>query len=220
MMMNKDPAGARPEKTRRVWVRYERAYSDSMWHAGWKELHDGRWVVAYMDDASRFITGYGVFDDAMGAHAIQVLKEAVSRYGRPASMLTGRGVQFYAGKSELGASEFEKEMVRLGIRHILARINQPQTNGKLGRFFRELQRMLPTFEESSVGNTTRIGRVGGNVGGPLHGAAPKNPVQRLIEWYNQDRMHMSLGDGTETPAEAYARKASPATKVNGEERGA
>ena len=49
--------------------------------------------------------------------------------------------QFYASESEhkkKGASEFEQELVRLGIRHILARVNHPQTNGKLERFHGEI----------------------------------------------------------------------------------
>ena len=46
---------------RRKWVRYEREYSNSLWHTDWKLLDDGRWFLCYEDDASRFVTGYGVF---------------------------------------------------------------------------------------------------------------------------------------------------------------
>ncbi len=224
ILMKENLAEVQPKKAkRRKWIRYEREHSNSMWHTDYKKLHDGRWFIAYMDDASRFITGYGVFEEATGAHAIEVLRKAISMYGKPACVLTDRGTQFYANESEhrkRGAAEFEKELVRLNIRHILARVNHPQTNGKLERFHRELQRMLPTFEKSSVGKTTKIDGANGHVGGPLNMTGPKDPVQRLIEWYNQDRMHMSLGDGTETPAEAYARKAPPAgRKVIDEQTG-
>ncbi|MDA7943555.1 MAG: hypothetical protein MPJ06_06065 [Nitrosopumilus sp.] len=44
---------------------------------------------------------------------------------------------FYANEVEArrrSASEFEKELVRLSIRHHLCRVNHPQTNGKLERF--------------------------------------------------------------------------------------
>ena len=40
-------------------VRYERTYSNSMWHTDYKLLDDGRWFIAYQDDASRFLTGFG-----------------------------------------------------------------------------------------------------------------------------------------------------------------
>ncbi|MCE2508453.1 MAG: hypothetical protein J4G04_04010 [Nitrosopumilaceae archaeon] len=49
---------------KRKWVRYERTYSNSMWHTDYKQLDDGRWFLCYEDDASRFVTGYGVFEHA------------------------------------------------------------------------------------------------------------------------------------------------------------
>ena len=137
-------AEAQPKKGgQRKWVRFERTYSNTMWHADYKRLDDGRWFIAYMDDASRFITGFGVFEEATGKHALEVLGRAVAKHGRPASILTDHGSQFYANESESrkrGETEFEKELARLDIRHVLARINHPQTNGKLQRFHGELQR--------------------------------------------------------------------------------
>lgn len=188
----------------REWVRRERRYGNSLWHAGYAQLPDGRWFMACMDDASRFITGYGVFDDADGPNAIRVLHEAAARHGAPASVLTGRGAQFY-GAEKRGATEFEQELVRMGIRHVLA--GRAQTGGKLGRFCRELKRHLPSFEEESAMSGT--GR-GGGFGGPFHTRGPRDPVDRLVDWYNNERFHDSLdADSGETPAGAFARKAAP-----------
>ena len=53
---------------------------------------------------------------ATGRHAIDVLHDAISRHGTPASILTDRGSQFYASESDhkkKGAAEFEQELVRL-----------------------------------------------------------------------------------------------------------
>jgi len=50
------------KQLRRRWVRYERTHSMSLWHTDWKQLPDNRWIIAYMDDASRLIVGYGVFE--------------------------------------------------------------------------------------------------------------------------------------------------------------
>ena len=167
---------------KRKWVRYERTYSNSMWHTDYKLLDDGRWFIAYQDDASRFIVGYGVFGEATGRHAIEVLAKSMEEHGKPASILTDRGSQFYANEAETrerGESEFEKELARLGIRQILARAGHPQTNGKLERFHGEIQRKLKWFDG----------------------------IDELVRWYNYDRPHDSLDRETlETPARAFVRK--------------
>ena len=54
-------------------VRYERTYSNSMWHTDYKQLNDGRWFLGYEDDASRFVAGYGVFGNATAGNALKVL---------------------------------------------------------------------------------------------------------------------------------------------------
>jgi hypothetical protein len=41
----------------------------------WKQLSDGRWWIAAMDDASRLILGYEVFQEATAENTIQVLKD-------------------------------------------------------------------------------------------------------------------------------------------------
>ena len=88
------------KQARRKWIQYERKYANSMWHTDYKQLDDGRWFVSYLDDASRLITGWGVFDEATAEHAVEVLEEAISAYGKPASILSDRGTQFYATESE------------------------------------------------------------------------------------------------------------------------
>ena len=183
IMREKGFASKQPKKSaRRKWIRYERTYSNSMWHTDYKMLDDGRWFIAYQDDASRFIVGYGVFAEATSRHAIEVLAKAMAEHGKPASILTDRGTQFYANEAEnreRGASEFEKELVKLDIKHILARVRHPQTNGKLERFHGEIQRKLKWFPG----------------------------IDEFVRWYNYDRAHDSLDQDTlETPARAFLRK--------------
>ena len=102
--------------------------------------------------------------------------------GRPATILTDHGSQFYANESEYkakGATEFEKTLVELEVKHILARVGHPQTNGKLERFHGEIQRKQKWFES----------------------------IDELIHWWNNIKPHMSLDwDNLETPAKAFARK--------------
>ena len=167
---------------RRKWIRYERAHSNSMWHTDYKLLPDGRWFIAYQDDASRFITGFGVFGEATGRHALEVLEGAIAAHGKPASVLTDHGSQFYANEAECrrrGASAFETALAGMGIVHRLARVNHPQTNGKLERFHGEIQAKLRLFRD----------------------------MDEFVDWWNNKRPHMSLDwDNLETPAGAFARK--------------
>ena len=170
------------KQQRRKWVRYERRYSNSMWHTDWT-LIDGRgWLIAYLDDASRYVVGWGLFPEATSERAVEVLKEAIKRHGKPASILTDRGAQFYANESEekeRGATLFERYLVESEVRHVLARVSHPQTNGKVERFFRTVKEKLDEF----------------------------GSLDELMGWYNEVRPHMSLNlDEIETPHRAYLRK--------------
>lgn len=191
-MAKEDPG---KKKKRRRWVRYERTHSNSLWHTDWKQIHggmhDGRWFLCYEDDASRFVTGYGIFDNATTENALRVLDGAIKNHGRPASIMTDHGAQFYAskrGSGGSGGSRFERRLVELGIRQILAGVGHPQTNGKVERLHGEIQRKLHEFESIMMRKS--------------------DPMDLFMRWYNYDRPHMSLNDG-ETPAEAFERKMAP-----------
>ena len=187
------------KKLKRTWVRYERKYSMELWHTDWKYIRDmGKWIIAYLDDASRFITAYGLFDSPTTENSIAVLKKGIEKYGTPREILTDRGPQFYANagtRKAKGECEFEKFLRENGIRHIVARVNHPQTNGKIEIFYSNvITRKLREF----------------------------NSVDEAITWYNEIRPHMSLGDTIivnskgerelmelETPSEAFRRKLPP-----------
>ena len=74
------------KRRQRKWVRYERKHSMSMWQGDWKEFdidESKKWIVAFMDDSSRLVTCYGVFDSPTTANTIAVLHEGFQRYGVP-----------------------------------------------------------------------------------------------------------------------------------------
>ena len=200
-----EPVDAKERKqTRRKWARYDYEYSNSMWHTGYKRLDDRRWLIVYEDDTSRFVTGWGVFDEATAEHAIDVLDLAISGYGKPKSVLTDPRPPFDAAdsKTSQGVSKFQQRLETLGIRPILAGADRSQTNAKLKRLYGEVQRKLPEFFD---------------VAGPPSGGSPVNtspieldPVARFMKWYNHIRPHMSLDmDTQETPAQAFRRKMPP-----------
>ena len=138
ILKDEELAENQPRKAqKRKWVRYERRFSNSLWHTDYKQLPDGRWFVSYQDDASRLIAAFGVFKEATAEHAIEVLEQAIRKYGKPAQILTDHGSQFYSNEKEnarRGVSVFEKKLVQLGIKQVMARVRHPQTNGKLERF--------------------------------------------------------------------------------------
>jgi len=154
----------------------------SLWHTDWF-FYNGKWIIAYLDDASRLIVGYGVFDNATTENAMKVLKEAIDNYGKSESILTDRGTQFYASAGEKkakGVSKFEKFLEENGIKHIVARVN-PQTNGKIERFYGTLEDKARYFET----------------------------LDEFVERYNCKRPHMSLNLELETPYQAFLRKLPP-----------
>lgn len=170
------------KQRRRKWIRYERAYSNSLWHTDWKYLKGYGWLTAYLDDASRFVTGYGVFEEATSEHAVEVLEKAIREYGKPASILTDRGPHFHAVECDekpKGLTAFEKYLIEHEIRQIIGRVHHPQTNGKIERFYRTVEEKIHKFKS----------------------------IDELILWYNTKRPHMSLNlKMLETPYQAFIRK--------------
>ena len=98
------------KKKRRKWVRYEREHSMSLWQGDWKKLED-RWIIAFMDDASRFITCYGVFDSATTENTIKVFRKGFAEYDIPDEILTDHGTQFVAAKNREKAKHRFKEFL-------------------------------------------------------------------------------------------------------------
>jgi putative transposase len=173
------------KQRRRRWVRYEREHSMSLWHMDWKQLNTGEWILAILDDASRYIVGYGTFKEATAPNTLQVLKEAIQNYGKPDEILTDRGSQFYANegeRKEKGISQFEQHLADHEIKHILCRVNHPQTNGKLERFYGVLEDKM------------------------IHRAQIAT-IPEYVHWHNEIKPHMSLDwENLETPIQAFHRK--------------
>lgn len=178
----------RKKSQRRKWVRWERYKSNSLWHIDWSKL-GRKWLIIIEDDASRFIVGYGVFDHANMENSILVLERAIAAYGVPKALLSGHDTQFCGivqRNVRKEPSEFQQFLKKHGIKHILGRINHPQTNGKLERVFGTVKSKIREFAG----------------------------LDELIHWYNNVRPHMSLKEGLETPAQAFVRKMRMKKKIS------
>ncbi len=178
-------------RKKKKWVRWQRRHSLSLWQTDWSVFR-GQWLMVILDDASRLIVGWGLFDNANCENSVKVLKEAILRHGKPKAMLTGHDVQFYAVNKEgqaKGKNQFQLFLEANGIQHILARVNHPQTCGKIERIFGEIKtRILKRHDFQTIDET--------------------------VEWHNNVKPHMSLNfDELETPAQAFQRKMHHNAKV-------
>jgi putative transposase len=185
LRMNQKATPQPSKQRRRTWVRYERQHSMTLWHMDWKQLSTKEWFLAVMDDASRFIVSYGVYPEATTENTLTVLKQAIAQYGCPDEILTDRGTQFYASegeRKEKGVSQFEQYLADRGIKHILCRVNHPQTNGKLERFYGVLEDKMIRRAQIAT-------------------------IPEYVHWHNEIKPHMSLNwEELETPIQAFHRK--------------
>ncbi|MDG6927819.1 MAG: transposase [Nitrososphaerota archaeon] len=142
---------SRPYRKRK-WVRYERDHSNSLWHVDWHEIKDirwkGSWLILYEDDSSRFILGYGVYGTLTSKFSVDVLKNAIKKYGKPEQILSDHGTTFYAietDEKQKGFTEFEKFLMKEKIAFIVGRVDHPQTNGKVEKFFDIFEKKVKFF---------------------------------------------------------------------------
>jgi transposase InsO family protein len=131
---------------RKKWVRYERYNSNSLWHTDYTETEQGEQIISYIDDASRFIVGYGKFPNATTDNALLVLRKAVKRYGLPKQIMTDHGTQFCVDKEH--NYRFTATLKKMGIEHIMAAVKRPQSNGKIERWFGTTDKLYRHFESN------------------------------------------------------------------------
>jgi putative transposase len=174
------------KQKRRKWIRYERRYSNSLWHADWFEEKQDK-IIVFQDDASRFITGYGIFTNATTKNTNLILEQAITSYGIPKQLMTDHGTQFTSLPRESckdpNPNKFQKILLSYGIKHIKARVKHPQSNGKVERVIQTLQLLGKHFK----------------------------CWDSAVYYYNYMRPHSSLENGgLRTPYQAFIDK----TRVN------
>lgn len=136
------------KQRRRTRVRYEREHSGSLLHG---DFHRTSLVhphcILWEDDASRRVLAGREAPTPTAADAIATLGEAVARASEwnleVREVNTDRGPQFYCTErsdGRWGEAQFQRFLAERGIRHVVSRVNNPQTNGKLERLWREYDR--------------------------------------------------------------------------------
>jgi transposase InsO family protein len=165
--------------------RFERAKPNQLWQTDlftfvMKRQNRRVYLVAFMDDHSRFITGYGLHASQSSPLVLEVLRAALLSYGTPEEILTDNGSQYVTWR---GKSAFSKELEKRGIRQVVAAPRRPQTLGKIERFWGTLWRECV---ESAVFLDL--------------GDAQKR-IGHFIDHYNFQRVHSGI-DGL-VPADRY-----------------
>jgi len=179
-----EEAGYRPPKVERRehTGSYAALRPNQLWHMDFvhQYIHGQKaFVLAIIDDYSRFVTGWAL-DDAERADAvITAFEGAVARYGKPEAVMSDRGSAFWAWK---GSSRFTRILEEYGIDQIIA--TTPQLNGKSEVFNANLQKEL--FRRITF---TDLGDLRRHLG-------------PHFSWYNQHRTHHALG-GLLVPADRF-----------------
>jgi len=172
------------KRRRKKWIRYERKHSLSMVHLDWHTSEIlKKEVCVVLDDSSRKILAGGEFDNATEENSINLLKKVIEEYGgirMLKQVLTDRGTQFYASKRDNeGNAEngFELFLKDQGIKHILARVKHPQTNGKIEKWYDTYEKHRMEYES----------------------------FEEFVKWYNTVRYHESLDTNhyLQTPEDAF-----------------
>ena len=159
-----------------------------MWHVDWHVMKEPRFsglhLITYLDDVSRCVVASRVFTQATFENVVLTLREAVERFGTPATILSDNGSCF-VGRSRRAPTKswqptaFEAELLDCGIELINSRPYHPQINGKLERFPRSIENELWHYETLSS----------------------------YIWFYNEERLHWSLDiDNYETPLKAFGSR--------------
>ncbi len=176
------PTTPHPDKQRR----FERERPNMMWQTDiftftLKRQNRRVHLVAFMDDHSRFITGYALRGMASSEMVMEALRAAVAAFNCPDELLTDNGPQYITWR---GKSKFSKLCENLGIIQVVSRPRHPQTLGKIERFWRTLwEGFLSTAVFLDLEDASR--RIG-----------------LFIDHYNFQRPHSSLGEGL-VPADRF-----------------
>jgi transposase InsO family protein len=165
-------------KPKRNMVRprfFERASPNQMWQSDIFTFRLGgkyAYIVAFMDDYSRYIVGLGLYRSPTAEAVIETYRIAAGEYTPPKEMLTDRGRQYTNWR---GKSRFELELLKDRVVHIVSRPQHPMTLGKVERFWATMwQEYLVRAQFDSFENA-------------------QERLRLWMKYYNHRRPHQGIG---------------------------
>jgi transposase InsO family protein len=173
--------GSRPQGPEPI--RFEAPRPNALWQIDYAEVRvgpDRLHIVVVLDDFSRFVVGHDLCESPSAESAIDVVRQAIARHGKPEAIRTDRGGGFL---SKEFADFLESELID----HVVGRAYSPQGGGKVEALIGTIRRELWDVE---------------------HFDDRAHAIRRLSEFleaYNVARAHMGI-DGV-TPADRYFGRA-------------
>src|SRR4029077_12481406 len=112
------PTHPHPDKIRF----FERAKPNQLWQTDLftfvlKRQNRRVYLVAFLDDHSRYLVSYGLHACQSTALVLEVLRAGLTNHGVPAEILSDNGSQYVTWR---GKSAFARELEKRGIRHVVA----------------------------------------------------------------------------------------------------
>jgi transposase InsO family protein len=153
---------------------FERATPNQMWQTDIFTFRLGgryAYLIAFMDDYSRFIVGADLFRSPTAPAVIEVYRVAVGEFQPPKEMLTDNGRQYTSWR---GTSRFEAELKKDRVAHFKSRPHHPMTLGKVERFWETIwQEFLCRAQFDSFD-------------------AARERIKLWIRYYNHKRPHQGI----------------------------
>jgi transposase InsO family protein len=154
---------------------FERTTPNQLWQTDIFTFRLGghyAYLIGYIDDYSRYVTGIELFRSQSGQNVIEVYRRASAEYNPPKEMLTDNGRQYTSWR---GSSRFEAEMKKDKIHHIKSRPHHPMTLGKIERFWKSIylefltRAQFESFEDAA------------------------ERIRQWVKYYNHKRPHQGIG---------------------------
>jgi transposase InsO family protein len=179
--------GPSEPRLRAAPVRFERTRPNELWQMDFKaeyRVGGGRVVpLSLLDDYSRFVVGlYGLPSPSHEA-TDPAVRDCFEHFGVPEAMLMDHGTPWWSTTNGFGLTRLAVQLIEQEITLVYGGIRHPQTQGKVERFHRTLDRALL-------------------YAGPFsHCDELLAALATIRETYNQKRPHSALGRAV--PASRY-----------------
>lgn len=164
---------------------FERATPNQMWQSDifpFKLNGEYAYLIGFIDDHSRYITGLEVYRSQTGENIVEVYRRAVGEYGPPKEMLTDNGRQY---ASWHGKTRFQSELAKGRVHHIRSAPHHPQTLGKIERFWKTIwEEFLAQAKFESL-------------------ETARERIKWWVQYYNHKRPNQGIGGAC--PADRYFR---------------